>query len=150
MPSEKVCNFYQKEIVGFLFSCCILVNFSCRFCGNVSTRVKQLHVLLGLHMCFSQVAKHQLCKARFVLKIFLYTVYKKKCPEYKISSKLDNCKITDYQQQPTANIGSQFCFHMFHFVQIGKFVKCAGKIEFWSKLCTGNLKAICRQLRFAG
>ena len=28
----------------------------------------------------------------------------KKCPKYKIASKLDICKITDNQQQPTANI----------------------------------------------
>ena len=34
--------------------------------------------------------------------------------------------------------------------QIGKFVKCAGEIEFWSKLCAGNLKAFRGQLRFAG
>ena len=34
--------------------------------------------------------------------------------------------------------------------QIGKFVKCAGEIEFWSKLCAGNLKAFRGQLLFAG
>ena len=36
-------------------------------------------------------------------------MYKKKCPDYKIASKLDNCKIADRQQQPTANIGHQVC-----------------------------------------
>ena len=40
---------------------------------------------------------------------YLYRVYQKKCPEHKIASKLDNCKITDHQQQPTANIGHQVC-----------------------------------------
>ena len=34
--------------------------------------------------------------------------------------------------------------------QIGKFVKCAGEIEFWSKLCAGNFKSFRGQLRFAG
>ena len=33
----------------------------------------------------------------------------KKCPKYKIASKLDICKITDDQQQPTANIGHRVC-----------------------------------------
>ena len=28
----------------------------------------------------------------------------KKCPEYEIASKLNNCKITDHRHQPTANI----------------------------------------------
>ena len=33
----------------------------------------------------------------------------KKCPKYKIASELDICKITDNQQQPTANIGHRVC-----------------------------------------
>ena len=37
-----------------------------------------------------------------------YRMYnKKKCAEYEFVSKLDNCNITDHQQQPTANIGHQ-------------------------------------------
>ena len=42
-------------------------------------------------------------------KIRLYTGCIKKCPKYKIASKLDICKITDNQQQPTANIGHWVC-----------------------------------------
>ena len=39
-------------------------------------------------------------------------MYKKNVPNYslqKIASKLDICKITDNQQQPTANIGHRVC-----------------------------------------
>ena len=40
---------------------------------------------------------------------FVYRVYQKKYPNYKIASKMGICKITDNQQQPTANIGHQVC-----------------------------------------
>ena len=38
------------------------------------------------------------------------------CPKYKIASKLDICKITDNQQQPTANIGRRACISVFFFI----------------------------------
>ena len=41
--------------------------------------------------------------------VYIYRVYKKKRPKYKIASKLDICKNYIYQQQPAANIGHQMC-----------------------------------------
>ena len=59
-----------------------------------------------------------------ILYVTLIQDVSKKCPKYKIASKLDLCKITDgnSNQRPTANIGvhlRQFCFHMFDFVSSG-------------------------------
>ena len=74
----------------------------------------------------------------------------KKCPEYKIASKLDICKMTNNQQQPTANIGhqvhvhlSQYCFHVFHFVSGGGSSKCLICFIFkWLALKNFKLKII--------
>ena len=51
-----------------------------------------------------------------------------KCPEYKIASKLDNCKITDHQQQPTANIGHQVCISV-NFVFICSILLAGGEFK---------------------
>ena len=87
-----------------------------------------------------------------------------RCPEYKIASKLDNCKITDHQQQPTANIGHQACISV-NFVFIcsillagGEFkmlnfqVACAQKFQtknnfFGAARKYGMLLLICKKIR---
>ena len=51
-------------------------------------------------------------------------MYKKKCPKYKIVSKLDICKITDTNSnhwliQDIRCASLSICFHMFNFVSGG-------------------------------
>ena len=77
-----------------------------------------------------------------------YRVYKKKCSEYKIASKLDNCKITDHQQTPTANIGHQACISV-NFVFICSILLAGGssKCLIFKWLAHKNFK---RKITFFG
>ena len=53
----------------------------------------------------------------------------KKCPNYKIASELDICKITDNQQQPMANIGGHQVCIVVNFVFICSILLAGGDFK---------------------